>query len=49
MNDKLIDEFSKLLDFVNNQIQKLKSEDPQDKKIKEINLELNKYHQLSKY
>lgn len=34
MNDKLIDEFSKLLDFVNNQIQKLKSEDPQDKKIK---------------
>ena len=34
MNDKLIDEFSKLLDFVNVQIQELKKEDPKDKKIK---------------
>lgn len=34
MNDKLIDEFSKLLDFINIQIQQIKKEDPKDKKLK---------------
>ena len=34
MNNKLIDEFTKLLEFVNFEIKRLKNEDPQDKKIK---------------
>lgn len=34
MNNKLIDEFTKLLEFVNIQIQELKKNDPHDKKLK---------------
>jgi DNA polymerase/3'-5' exonuclease PolX len=34
MNEKLIDEFSKLLDFINIQTQQIKKEDPKDKKLK---------------